>query len=151
MRTVTSRLFYLVCFMALGLAGCGDDKSGQSGPASAPALTSIDDIAGAPDRRELVGRSVSIEDGTVRAVVGFFIFWGGDEHNQIPVVRLDKMGGAETEPVRAGDKIRIFGTVRLTNSIPDSDRIWETVNENEKADIKNATVYIAADRVQIKK
>ncbi len=151
MKTTSVKFFYLICFMTLGLAGCGEDKNEQRSPGSeAPSITTIDDITGAPDRRELVGRSVSIEDGTVQAVVGFFIFWGGDDHNQVPVVRLDKMAGGDPQPVKVGDKVRIFGTIRLTESVPESDRMWETVNENEKAEIRNATVYIAADRVQTK-
>ncbi len=151
MKTTSVKFFYLICFMTLGLAGCGEDKNEQRSPGSeAPSITTIDDITGAPDRRELVGRSVSIEDGTVQAVVGFFIFWGGDDHNQVPVVRLDKMAGGDPQPVKVGDNVRIFGTIRLTESVPESDRMWETVNENEKAEIRNATVYIAADRVQTK-
>lgn len=150
MKQLNLKFLYLVLFFVIGIVGCGEDKEGKSGPAAAPAITSLDEITGTADRRELVGRSVSIEDGTVQAVVGNFIFWGGDNHNQIPVVRLDKMAGPVSQHVRAGDKVRIFGTVRLAESVPDSDRMWETVTEAEKADIKNATVYVAADRVQVK-
>lgn len=152
MKRSSAKSFYLLCLLTLGLVGCGEDKNRTSGStvSPGPAITNIGDIAGAADRRELVGRSVSIEDGTVQAVVGFFIFWGGDDHNQIPVVRLDKLAGNETRPVRAGDKVRIYGTVRLVESIPDGDRIWQTVNDNEKTEIKNATVYVAADRVLLK-
>lgn len=136
----------LIALLSL-LPGCGEDKSGNNNSASD--ITSIESIVAEPDRRAIVGRSVSIEEATVTGVVGNYVFWAGDPRNQIPVVRLDKMKGPVSKHVVKDARVRIYGVVRLTEGVSGSDPMWDLINETEKAQIQAATIYIAADTVQV--
>ena len=131
------------------LSGCGKDGDKASPATSDPALTQITDIVGAPDRRGLVGRQVDIGNAPVQGVVGNYIFWAGEATGQIPVVREDKLKGPVSEHVRLGEKVRMVGTIQLVSNIASNDRIWEKISETEKAQIISATVYVAADSVQV--
>lgn len=145
-RNITSIM--AVFFSALlFITACGKDKDNQSGVQAA--LTDIPSIAGAADRRALVGRSVDISNGLVQSVVGNYVFWAGDSTSQIPVVRLDKEASPVIEHVKRGETVRMVGTVRLVESTPANDPMWEQINPTERAQITEALVYIAADSVQI--
>lgn len=144
---MTLPLWFLAC---LFLVSCGKDE-GENAPAveSAPAITDLMAIAGSNDRRSLVGRKVEASGASVQGVVGNYFFWAGDLRQQIPVARLDKQRGAATERVEAGFRVKITGTVRLVESLPETDPLWDEINARERTDIKAAIVYIAADPVEI--
>ena len=139
---------------ALVATGCGKDKTKPSDDQvtreTAAAISDVFAIVGAADRRELVGRTVDINDTRVQAVVGNFVFWVGDERNQIPVVRQDKLKGPVLRHVKVGDSVRLGGVVQMSSNIAANDRIWENVNEKERRDIEAANVYIGADTVDVR-
>ncbi|GEM_PF-4103064 len=140
----------VLAMACLFVVSCGRDKEQGASPVQAPALSSVADIAAAPDRRELVGRSVDITDAHVRGVVGNFFFWVGDERSQIPVVRLDKLRGPVTQHVRQNNSVALVGTVQLTSNIGADDRLWELVNEKERREIEAANVYVGAESVTVR-
>lgn len=136
-------------FAIMSLSGCGKDETSANQPEVQAAITDLNEIASSPDRRALIGRSVQTTNAVVRGVVGNYVFWAGDERNQIPVVRMDKMLGPVTEHVREGSIVKIIGTVRLVETVAESDPMWETVNENEKTEVKGAVVYVAGDKIEV--
>ena len=148
MKTIFHSFIFTIAALTM-LSGCGKDGDKTAPVTTEPALTQLSDIVGAPDRRGLVGRQVDINNAPVQGVVGNYVFWAGEATGQIPVVREDKLKGPITEHVRTGEKIRMVGTIQLVSNIAANDRIWETVNATEKAQILSATVYIAADSVQV--
>lgn len=127
---------------------CGkDDTIVQTGPEAS--ITDINVLASAPDRTTLVGKKVDLSGATVQTVVGTYVFWAGDPHTAIPVVREDRMNGNVTEHVRAGERVRVTGVVRLLETVPSTDKLWDKITDQERRDILSSRVYIAADKVTI--
>ncbi len=127
--------------------GCGKDGEGIA-PAK-PAISNIDEITGAADRRSLVGSRVDIPSAPAQAVVGNYVFWAGGANQAVPVVRMDKIKGPVKESVRKGDTVRMSGVVRLTSAVSATAPMWDKINDSERADINNAIVFIEADTIQI--
>lgn len=149
-NSIKRRIGLTAIALVFALIGCGkEDGSGTQ--AASETITDIGVISTTADRRTLVGRKVNIPDAPVSTVVGNYVFWAGDRHSGVPVAREDKMRTPVVEHVRLGDRVRISGTVRLLETVPDSDLLWDKINEDEKRDILNARVYIAADSVAIRK
>lgn len=130
------------------LMGCGKDGEITTNPAAQP-VTSIRDVTQAGDRREFIGRSVEISSADAQTVVGNYVFWAGDDHSALPIVRGDKIAGPVTGHVKRGDRVRVTSTVRLLSEVASTHQMWETVSEKERQDILGAIVYIDADKVQV--
>jgi hypothetical protein len=144
-----ARAGYAVLALLFVVLGCGKEK-GAEPQAATETIADLSAISSASDRRALVGRKVDIADAPVSQVVGNYVFWAGDPHSGVPVAREDKMRSPVIEHVRRGDRVRILGVVRLLETVPDSDLLWDTVNADEKRDIQAAQVYIAAESVAIR-
>ena len=128
---------------------CGkDDKSTQVNPEPA-LITDMSVISNAPDRTALVGKKVDISSATVQSVVGTYLFWAGDPRTAVPVAREDRMHDSVAEHVRAGEHCRITGTVRLLETVPSTDVLWDRINDQERRDLLASRVYIAADKVSV--
>lgn len=137
--------------LILALGGCGKDNStaGTPGAVTPTTITDLSTITQAADRRALVGRKVEIPNAQAQQVVGTYVFWAGDTHSAVPVVRLDRMRGPVAEHVKRGAQVGMSGTVRLLSSVSATDPLWTHVNERERNDMLGAIVYIAADNVLI--
>jgi hypothetical protein len=147
------KLNYSVTVLALSifvLFGCGsDDKKEAKNPTEMPAITDINELANAPDKRSQVGRKVEVESARVQQVVGNYVFWAGEGQPGIPVVRQDKIRGPVTEHVSRGGRVRMNGTVRLLESVAATDPLWDKISESEKQAMKNAVVYVDAEKVMV--
>ncbi len=155
-QTLKRRLGLSAVSVLFVLLGCGKDNgigtgNGNETQGGNNTISELTVISSTADKRSLVGRKVSIADAPVDEVVGNYVFWAGDTHSGVPIVREDKMRTPVVEHVRRGDRVRVLGTVRLLESVPVSDLMWDKVNENERRDILAAQVYIAAESVAIRK
>lgn len=140
------KIFPILSLLVLfTLASCGSDDDTK---ATESALTDLNNIVSAGDRRALVGKEVNLDNVPVDTIVGSYFFWAGDDHSAIPVFRKDKQEGAATVPVREGGHVRIQGTIRLAENVGAAEPMWEKINEQEKQDIVNAVVFIEAKAVQ---
>jgi hypothetical protein len=140
-----TKTFFIFLSAAFMLSSCGKDDKG----ATTATVTDINSILQASDRTTFVGQAVNVDNVTVDSVVGTYVFWAGSSHSGVPIFRKDRLEGTATERVQRGDKVRINGTVRLVDTVPATDPLWEMVSVEEKADIQNAKVFISADKVQI--
>ena len=137
----------LTAFALLVLAiGCGKEVNNQDSGATISDIAEISDTA---DRRSLVGRKVEIASAQVQEVTGNYIFWVGSRNSGVPVAREDKMRGPVTEHVRPGDRAAISGTIRLLETVPQSDLLWDKITDSEREDMLNSRIYIAADSVRV--
>lgn len=145
--TSTIRIAALLMPLLLLLGGCGkDEPTTQSGE---DLITDIATISNTADRRTLVGKKVDIASAKVQSVVGNYVFWAGEPHTAVPIAREDKMHGTVPEHVRSGDSVRIKGTIRLLENLPDTDPLWDSISNDERRDILAARVYVAAESVAI--
>ena len=147
--TSTYRLGFTAVALLFLILGCGKDNASEVQPAM-ETITDISVISNTADRRTLVGRQVDIPEAPITSVVGNYLFWAGETHTAVPVVREDKMRGPVTEHVRPGGRAHIKGTVRLLETVPDDDLMWDRITPEEKSDILGARVYIAAESVAVR-
>jgi hypothetical protein len=137
----------LVALALLVLAvGCGKEVNNKESGAT---IADVNEISDTADRRSLVGRRVEITSAQVQEVTGNYIFWVGSRNSGVPVAREDKMRGPVTEHVQRGDRVAISGVVRLLETVPQTDLLWDKVNDNERADMLNSRIYIAAESVRV--
>lgn len=147
MRKPSYVFFFLLVLL---VAACGKDKNASQNPTTeSQTITSLDQITQTPNRESLVGRKVEIASVRGQRPTGTYVFWAGEGHDSVPVVRFDRMHGPVSEHVTEGARVRISGTVRDVRNTPDNDPMWDKINDRERADIKSAIIYIGADTVQI--
>lgn len=150
MTFIQKQIPFLLIPAILFVAACGKDdgKQATTDPATQPAIEDLATIEQAADRGSLVGRNVALDNIRVDRVTGTYVFWAGSQ-NGIPVFRKDSFEKTVAEHVRREDRVRITGTVRLATAASPTDPLWEHINEQEKADILSARVFISADKVQV--
>lgn len=141
-----------LAFPLLLVISCGKDNGASNSPTSpAATITDMTTITQTADRRSLVGRKVEVGATQVEDPVRQYVFWAGVNNAAIPVVRRDKLNGPVASHVRKGSVVKLSGTIRLVETIPATDRLWEGIanRPNELAAVKAAIVYIDADAVTV--
>lgn len=148
------RLIYSLTILLLFIISCGKDNGASTnpaGPGGPAAITDMATITQTADRRTLIGRKVEVGATQVEDPVRQYVFWAGVNNAAIPVVRRDKLNGPVTTHVRKGSVVRLSGTIRLVETIPVTDRLWEGI-ANRPAElnaVKAAIVYIDAEAVTV--
>lgn len=139
-------IYILVPVLMLALAGCGDDEGGE---AEQPVISDLSTLFQESDRQRLVGRQVRL-NATASQVVGDYAFWVGSRGAEVPVFLEGEFRGTQPEgevQVRGGSTYSITGTVRLVDNLASDSDIWKLVDEQERAAIQAAVIYLSADRV----
>ncbi len=137
----------LVVLLALS---CGKEKEGNIETQEASALESVSEVTASADRRDLVGRTITLPRVQAQDVVGDLAFWIGDPNNAIPAVlgtELRDQGAEGDVSIRKGRFYSIIGTVRLVENVDRNDPTWALVDDREMEAISNARVYIETAEV----
>src|SRR4051812_31205599 len=124
MQKPSVALLSLALFLVIG---CGHDNAANTTSPEQATITDMSTLTTAADRRKLVGAKVDVPNARAEQVVGTYFFWVGQGHAAVPVVRGDKLKGPVQEHVRAGDTLRITGTVRLLENVPATDPTWDHI------------------------
>jgi hypothetical protein len=149
----TLRASALCLALLMGCGKAGDiPGTGGIGTQSDPALTSVSDITGAENRRDLVGRKVVFENVRATSIVGDVTFWVGQNNNTALVVKGSELRHQGDEGrIRSGHNYRITGTVRLVENVPRTDPTWRLVDDREYEAIAAGLVYVESDTITLMK